>query len=1004
MLVRFPLNQLLAYTTSSGNLTKQNCFVFLEARGFENFAAALQKFADSEEIVNQILKIISVTLKYLYEDSVFLRCAETDIPKNCIAILVDEKRPDSSKLLALEILDKLADVRLTHEILISHGIFDFLLRSFQEIMKTGANLKHDNLKKLARLFDIINNMGENPKTADRLISSGCIGQMVTIYTQYREVNFLRDLFVNSLFQITKTKEGQAIIKDAKINIEELINHAVDNQNHAHLKSIESIISRVSQRQEVDARIAEVLAGANVESNILFLGFVVPNQNFSGLLERPELFRAAVSILRNDKVIVNKYGAALFIGGLILNNPKFISDFVSENGLKILTELLGKHDSHILTIGVLDLLRVCIEVGDAAFCQQLVSENVIETLFGNYNQMGTLFEEFFSQALTTEKALDSIEYYKSDVTRSILESMKEVKPDELVPMKKAIEYIFGEKLSVAILRNIDLFYQKNKTLSHSADVKFVNTCHAQMRVFKNSRVVYTSIFAVLCRLRFSKELVDHTFITLNWPFILTDVVWKKTTWNRFALHVVRWIEQLTAVKDNYKALTNSINTVKLVASIKHFINEEDYKEFEGDEEVAAEDSDSIDFTEEREIQAKGGKILEALMEPQSAANFKVAIEKSISNFKPIPEAIQILRAEYAVMASINALNVYGTEGLLQRNHLSFRQNIDELERAVGRKDFPDKEKLIGDCIRCLSNYVCITWNENGKNLYEKSDISSIVFELFDKYLRNSKTPLTSYVLLKAYKEWLSNRIDIIEAASNSEREKIYDPESFMMVPAAKREQAITNAMDTLYTTVSTFESNGKVVSTSFEVIILLGYMYPKWRQKVGKNFIPIALNALCNVELPKGTDSHAIDLLKHIVGLDESSDKPSIELAKYAAECNGLEKICKSIADNNFDEKYVQKCKPLIDLIAAHSSVKDSEDLIAKLVAKIRAYNEQTPEHKLDKKNLLEIIQTSGQLNSLLVSPMLRDYAFQIGHAAVLHNFLDFLNQADVKGPAIDSLV
>ena len=153
----------------------------------------------------------------------------------------------------------------------------------------------------------------------------------------------------------------------------------------------------------------------------------------------------------------------------------------------------------------------------------------------------------------------------------------------------------------------------------------------------------------------------------------------------------------------------------------------------------------------------------------------------------------------------------------------KNNIEEIEKAVGRKDFQEKEKLMADCIRSIANFVCITWNETGKNMYEKSETSVIVFELLEKYLKDSKSPLASYVLLKAFKEWLVNRIEIIENVSNAEREKIYDPESFMMVSAAKKEKTITNVLDSLYLTYQKFPTNEKVVNLNFEVIILLGYV-------------------------------------------------------------------------------------------------------------------------------------------------------------------------------------
>ena len=35
----------------------------------------------------------------------------------------------------------------------------------------------------------------------------------------------------------------------------------------------------------------------------------------------------------------------------------------------------------------------------------------------------------------------------------------------------------------------------------------------------------------------------------------------------------------------------------------------------------------------------------------------------------------------------------------------------------------------------------------------------------------------------------------------------------------------------------------VVGLNFEVLVLLGYAYPEWKSRIGKNFIPLILDAL-----------------------------------------------------------------------------------------------------------------------------------------------------------------
>lgn len=45
----------------------------------------------------------------------------------------------------------------------------------------------------------------------------------------------------------------------------------------------------------------------------------------------------------------------------------------------------------------------------------------------------------------------------------------------------------------------------------------------------------------------------------------------------------------------------------------------------------------------------------------------------------------------------------------------------------------------------------------------------------------------------------------------------------------------------------------IVGLNFEIIILLGYVYPEWKSKIGKNFIPLILESLKREHLDLETD-------------------------------------------------------------------------------------------------------------------------------------------------------
>ena len=81
------------------------------------------------------------------------------------------------------------------------------------------------------------------------------------------------------------------------------------------------------------------------------------------------------------------------------------------------------------------------------------------------------------------------------------------------------------------------------------------------------------------------------------------------------------------------------------------------------------------------------------------------------------------------------------------------------------------------------------------------------------------------------------------------------------------------MDSLYHTHIKFQENEKVLRINFEVIILLGYIYPDWKGKVGSNFIPLVLDVLSKDNYEKETKEKAMELLTFLTGCDKRSDTP-----------------------------------------------------------------------------------------------------------------------------------
>jgi len=98
--------------------------------------------------------------------------------------------------------------------------------------------------------------------------------------------------------------------------------------------------------------------------------------------------------------------------------------------------------------------------------------------------------------------------------------------------------------------------------------------------------------------------------------------------------------------------------------------------------------------------------------------------------------------------------------------------------------------------------------------------------------------------------------------------------------------LVDIMDALYSTHTKFKDIGSIIKLNFNVIYLLGYVYPEWKSKVGKNFIPHILESLENTKLKNESDLNAIELLKHLLGCDGKSE-PNEDLLKLSAEKNAV---------------------------------------------------------------------------------------------------------------------
>lgn len=77
------------------------------------------------------------------------------------------------------------------------------------------------------------------------------------------------------------------------------------------------------------------------------------------------------------------------------------------------------------------------------------DQLLSYFFNYFTNLEKLLQNFKSQALTMEKALDSIQFEESEISKKILLTKKKVKQSELVVLDLALKYLSMEKLLIKI---------------------------------------------------------------------------------------------------------------------------------------------------------------------------------------------------------------------------------------------------------------------------------------------------------------------------------------------------------------------------------------------------------------------------------------------------------------------------------------------------------------------------------------------------------------------------
>lgn len=97
----------------------------------------------------------------------------------------------------------------------------------------------------------------------------------------------------------------------------------------------------------------------------------------------------------------------------------------------------KTDSFFFKIESLNFLIKLLKTKDSATLDQIKQKQIPQFYLQYFTQLKTLLEKFRVQALTLQKALDSIQYNDSEVSRKILTANKNIKPNEIVAKDLAL---------------------------------------------------------------------------------------------------------------------------------------------------------------------------------------------------------------------------------------------------------------------------------------------------------------------------------------------------------------------------------------------------------------------------------------------------------------------------------------------------------------------------------------------------------------------------------------
>ena len=396
--IRFPLKQVCNMTTESGAKNKMNCHYFIEAKGHEVAAKLIASYPDDGVIPITFLKILSSCLKELQVELVAMKMADSEMVKICNDIWLNEKADGDQREKALEIIDTLSDYASTHDSLIKHGLLQSIKTRFQVFQELNpAEMKSPLLRELMRVFAMIKSLAQNLEIADALQESGVLGYVIEVYSKNRDIAFLNDLFIETVFQISKTFEGQEMLKASDLDLRDLVTNALKSKNKKIIDSTQTIVANIMSQEDITQCIAKVLGGDADDQQFNYLAFLSNNPLFSDLLDSSELLNVITSKLQASPSFELQMSLVKLLGNQISASDGMVKMMIDKDVIPQVQKIAIESKNFLLMSEHLDFLIMCLTVSGKSVIPQLYKVAVVSQFrdtfqsltkdFSNYTRKG-----------------------------------------------------------------------------------------------------------------------------------------------------------------------------------------------------------------------------------------------------------------------------------------------------------------------------------------------------------------------------------------------------------------------------------------------------------------------------------------------------------------------------------------------------------------------------------------------------------------------------------------